>query len=46
MEMPVELSLEQEFELRLLKEQVKQLSLNQAQDCFIRCLNKFSFSII
>ncbi|MEL6232214.1 MAG: NblA/ycf18 family protein [Cyanobacteria bacterium J06627_3] len=40
MEMPVELSLEQEFELRLLKEQVKQLSLNQAQDYVVEMMRQ------
>lgn len=32
MEVPGELSLEQEFELKVLREQVKELSLNQIQD--------------
>lgn len=40
MKMPVELSLEQEFELRLLKEQVKQLSLNQAQDYVVKMMRQ------
>lgn len=40
MEMPVELSLEQEFELRLLEEQVKQLSLNQAQDYVVEMMRQ------
>ena len=40
MEMPAQLSLEQEFELQLLKEQVKNLSLDQAQDYVVEMMRQ------
>ncbi|MEM1239652.1 MAG: NblA/ycf18 family protein [Cyanobacteria bacterium P01_H01_bin.26] len=40
MEMPAKLSLEQEFELQLLKEQVKTLSLDQAQDYVVEMMRQ------
>ncbi|MBE9067779.1 NblA/ycf18 family protein [Leptolyngbya cf. ectocarpi LEGE 11479] len=40
MKMPGDLSLEQEFELQLLREQVKQLSLDQAQDYVVEMMRQ------
>lgn len=40
MKMPGDLSLEQEFELQLLREQVKKLSLDQAQDYVIEIMRQ------
>ncbi|MBF2020280.1 MAG: NblA/ycf18 family protein [Hydrococcus sp. C42_A2020_068] len=35
MEIPNQLTMEQEFKLRVFKEQVKNLNQNQAQECLI-----------
>ncbi|MGD1857374.1 MAG: NblA/ycf18 family protein [Leptolyngbyaceae cyanobacterium] len=40
MKMPGDLSLEQEFELQLLREQVKNLSLDQAQNYVVEMMHQ------
>ncbi|MEO1094961.1 MAG: NblA/ycf18 family protein [Cyanobacteria bacterium J06638_28] len=40
MEFPIELSLEQQFQLKVYKEQVKELTPEQSQECLIEIMRQ------